>query len=94
MTDKQIVKIERIHRLRGEGATKAFCDISILDTFFVKGLRIVDGKDGVFVSMPREQARDGKWYDTFFPTSKETREALQCLVLEEYQSSELRAEEV
>ena len=94
MTDKQIVKIERIHRLNGEGATKAFCDISILDTFVVKGLRIVDGKDGVFVSMPREQGRDGKWYDIFFPTSKETREVLQCLVLEEYQGSELRAEEV
>ena len=94
MTDKQIVKIERIHRLNGEGATKAFCDISILDTFLVKGLRVVEGKEGLFVSMPREQNRDGKWYDTFFPTSKETRQALQCLVLEEFQGSEVTAEEV
>lgn len=98
MTDKQIVKIERIHPLNGEGATKAFCDITILDTFLVKGLRIVQGKDGLFLSMPREQGRDGKWYDTFFPTSKETRQALQSLVLEEFTgcaaAGEVTAEEV
>jgi stage V sporulation protein G len=84
MNNKPVVKVERIHRLDGDGSTKAFCDLLILDTFLVKGLRVVQGKEGLFVSMPREQGRDGKWYDTFYPVSKEMRQGLQELVLESY----------
>ncbi len=84
MNNKPVVKVERIHTLDGDGPTKAFCDLLILDTFVVKGLRIVQGNDGLFLSMPQEQSRDGKWYDTFFPVSKEMRKGLQELVLESY----------
>jgi stage V sporulation protein G len=86
MNSKPVIKVERIHRLDGEGPTKAFCDLLILDTFLVKGLRVVEGKSGLFLSMPREQGREGKWYDTFFPISKEMRKGLQELVLEEYEA--------
>ena len=85
--DKAAVKVERIHPLEGTGPTKAFCDLNILDTFIVKGLRIVEGKEGLFVSMPREQGRDGKWYDTFFPSSMELRKGLQELVLDHYNNN-------
>ena len=51
--------VTRIHKLDGEGATKAFCDISVADSFVIMGLRIVEGKDGLFVSMPREAGKDG-----------------------------------
>jgi stage V sporulation protein G len=44
----------------------------------------VEGKNGLFVSMPSEQGRDGKWYDTFYPVSKEMRKGLEELVLESY----------
>ena len=84
MTTKPNVEIERIHFLSGEGTTKAFCDILISDSFIVKGLRVVHGKDGLFLSMPREQGRDGKWYDTFRPNSKEIRKEMEELVLKNY----------
>jgi stage V sporulation protein G len=84
MNNKPIIKIERIRRLNGEGPTKAFCDLLILDAFLVKGLRVVEGKNGIFVSMPREQGKDGKWYETFHPVSQEMRKGLQELVLESY----------
>ncbi|MFH1305669.1 MAG: SpoVG family protein [Candidatus Omnitrophota bacterium] len=88
MGNKPVIKVERIHRLEGESSTKAFCDLLILDTFVVKGLRVVQGKDGLFVSMPREQGRDNKWYDTFFPLSREMRKGLEELVLESYNEKE------
>lgn len=88
MKNKPVIKVERIHPLNGESATKAFCDLLILDTFLVKGLRVVEGSDGLFVSMPREQGRDGKWYDTFYPVSKEMRKGLEELVLEGYNESQ------
>ena len=86
MVTKPVVKVERIHKLEGEGPTKAFCDLLILETFLVKGLRVVEGKEGLFLSMPRQQGKDGKWYDTVCPTSKEIRKGLEKMVIDEYQS--------
>lgn len=91
MNTKPVVKVERIHCLEGEGPTKAFCDLLILDTFLVKGLRVVQGKEGLFLAMPQEQARDGKWYDTFYPISREMRKGLEELVLEAFKSEEVKA---
>ena len=83
-TTKPIIKVERVHFLEGDGPTKAFCDLLILDTFIVKGLRVVQGKEGLFLAMPQEQGRDGKWYSTFYCASKEMHKGLQELVLEAY----------
>lgn len=84
MENKSVIKIDRMHRLDGDGPTKAFCDLLILDTFVVKGLKVVQGKNGLFVGMPQEQGRDDKWYETFHPISKEMRKGLQELILESY----------
>ena len=84
MSEKKAVKISRIHPIEGDGSTKAFCDLVLLDSFVVKGLRVVSGEKGLFVSMPREKGKDEKWYDTFHPLTKEVRDGLQELILEEY----------
>jgi DNA-binding cell septation regulator SpoVG len=34
--------------------------------------------------MPQDQGRDGKWYDTFYPVSKEFRAGLEKMILDEY----------
>lgn len=86
MSTKPVIKVERVEQLHSDGPTKAFVDLLILDTFMVKGLRIVEGQDGLFVGMPREQGRDGKWYDTFYPVSDEMGKGLEELILEEYNS--------
>ncbi len=80
-------KSRKVHKLEGEGPTKAFCDLLIVDTFLVKGLRVVEGKDGLFLSMPRQQGKDGKWYDTVCMVSKEMRKGLEKMVIGEYQTS-------
>jgi stage V sporulation protein G len=84
MPDLQDIQVVRLHRFEGDSKTKAFADISI-GHFVVKGLRIVEGKKGMFLAMPQEKAKDGKWYDTFFPATKEAREVLSELVLTAYQ---------
>jgi len=78
------IQISRIYRLNGEGKTKAFVDVS-LEGIVIRGLRIVEGNKGLFVSMPRHQGKDGKWYNTVYPTTKEIQQQLSDLVLEAYQ---------
>lgn len=84
MTELQDIQVVRLHRFDGDSKTKAFADISI-GHFVVKGLRVVEGKKGLFLAMPQEKSKDGKWYDTFFPATKEAREVLNDLVLNAYQ---------
>lgn len=78
------MEVTRLHKLDGEGSTKAFCDLSILDSLVIKGLRVVEGKEGLFVSMPREVSRDGKWFNTVIPLKKEVKDEIEKVVLEAY----------
>jgi stage V sporulation protein G len=78
------LKLVRLYRYDGESKTKAFVDIAIGD-FLIKGLRVVQGEKGLFLAMPREKAKDGKWYDTFRPLTQESRQNLIDMVLTAYQ---------
>lgn len=82
-------KVAKIYKFNGEGAMKAMCDVSIADEFLVKGFRVVEGKNGLFVGVPSEQGKDGKWYNSVFPLTAEAREALNKVVLSAYESQEI-----
>ncbi|MCX5666358.1 MAG: SpoVG family protein [Candidatus Omnitrophica bacterium] len=76
------LEVSRLHKLVGSGATKAFCDLSIFDSFVIKGLRVVEGEKGLFVSMPSETGKDGKWYNTVIPLNREVKDEVEKFVLE------------
>jgi len=76
--------VTRIHKLDGNGALKAFCDISVLDSLVINGLRVVEGKEGLFVGMPQEAGKDGKWYNTVIPLRREIKDEIEKVVLEAY----------
>lgn len=78
------IEVSRIHKLDGTGATKAFCDISVSDSLVINGLRVVEGREGLFVSMPREEGKDGKWYNTVIPLTREVKDEIEKIVLEAY----------
>ncbi|MBU2541835.1 MAG: SpoVG family protein [Candidatus Omnitrophica bacterium] len=77
--------VKRIYKLDGDGNTKAFVDLSIDESLLIKGLRIVEGKKGLFVSMPREQGKDNQWYDTIRPLNKEIKQEISTIVLSAYE---------
>ena len=80
--------VKRLVRFDGNGSLKAFCDIAVGDSFLIKGLRVVLGKNGLFVSMPRQQGKDHKWYDNVVALTKETKDELNRVVLEAYNREE------
>ncbi|MFH1519372.1 MAG: SpoVG family protein [Candidatus Omnitrophota bacterium] len=77
-------KVTRIHKFAGDKATKAICDVIIADEFVIKGFRIIEGKNGLFVGAPQESGKDGKWYNSAFPITAQTREALNEAVISTY----------
>lgn len=80
------IKVNRIHKLDNGKNMKAFADIIVNDEILIKGLRILSGKNGLFVSMPRIKGNDNKWYETVRTMTDEARHNLASIVLEAYNS--------
>ena len=85
MNNQNTIEVDRIYRFENGGQLRAFADIVLAGQFVVKGLRIVEGKKGLFVSMPSEIGKDGNWYSTFKPLTKEVNSELSRVILEAYQ---------
>lgn len=79
------VEVLRLHRLNGDSTLKAFADVSFAGVFIVKGLKVVEGENGLFVGMPSRKGRDGKWHDIAYPLTKEFRDMLNELILQAYE---------
>ena len=77
----------KIDRLVKGGNTKAIASVTLDSWYVVKGLRVVDGKKGLFVSMPQESYMDKgekKYSNIFFPITNAAKMELQDAVLKAY----------
>ena len=61
-----------------------FASVKINDQFVVNGIKIVTGKNGLFIDMPSAKDGKGGYRDVCFPTSKESLGKLTGVVLSEY----------
>jgi len=84
MEPETAIEVVRLYRFGKDSKVKAFVDIAIGD-FIVKGLKLVEGKDGLFLGMPQEKSKDGKWYRSFYPKTEEARQSLTEAVLAAYE---------
>ena len=80
------IKVLKIHRLSKDSRIKAFADIGINDALLIKGIRIVQGKKGLFVSMPVEQGKNERWYERVRCLNQNVRELIANKILDAYQN--------
>jgi len=77
----------RISPAKG-GKIRAFASIVVDDCFIVNDLRVIEGRENqFFVTMPARKARNGQMRDIAHPLNKETREAIEERVIEEYMNA-------
>jgi stage V sporulation protein G len=76
--------VEKMYRLPDAGKLKAFADVSVNDALIIKGIRVLEGKKGIFVSMPQEQGKDNKWYDQVVCKSPSVYEAFSEALINHY----------
>ena len=71
----------KIDRMVNAGNVKAIASVSLDGMFVVKNLKVMDGKKGLFVSMPQEtySGKDGqkKYSNTFFALTNSAKLELQ-----------------
>jgi stage V sporulation protein G len=83
--NKLTFTVEKMYRLPDAGSLKAFADIAVNDALVIRGVRVLEGKKGVFISMPQEQSRDNKWYDQVVCRSVAIYEDFSAAVMNHYQ---------
>jgi DNA-binding cell septation regulator SpoVG len=65
--DKNKIRVSRMHK--GDyGKIKAFFDVEVIAGFVVKGFKIVQGKDGLFVGNPSTKQKDEYQDQVFLAT--------------------------
>lgn len=68
----------------GNSKTKAFIDLILDDTLIIKGLTLVEGKEGLFLSFPSKKGKDGKYYNSVYSLDKEWVKSLQDACVKKY----------
>ncbi len=67
-----------------KGSIKAIAAANFGDCLAVKGIKVMEGKNGLFVSMPSQKGKDGNYHDICFPITPEFRNQLNNAVEQAY----------
>ncbi len=78
----------RVKKLNSDNRLKAIAAITIDECFVVHELRIIDGKDGLFVAMPSRKMPNGEFKDVAHPINQETRNKIESVVIEAFNNLE------
>ena len=68
-----------------EEKLKAYVSIVFDACFLVSDLKIIQGPNGLFISMPSKRKKNGEFKDVAHPLNRETREMLEKHILAEYE---------
>ncbi len=75
----------RAKRVNGDNRLVGIAAITIDECFVVHELRIIEGKNGLFVAMPSRKMPNGEFKDVAHPINTETRSIIEKAVLEAYE---------
>ena len=86
------MKIERM--AKGDwGKIVAFFDLTTDDGFTIKGFKMVEGANGLFVGFPSQKNSDEEYHDTVW-ADKEVKDQVIELAKREYESSTEQEQEL
>ena len=68
----------------GNSKTKAFIELCLDKTLVIKGLTLVEGSQGLFLSFPSSKGKDGKYYNSIYSMDKEFTGQLEDACIKKY----------
>lgn len=74
-----------------ESKLKAVASITIDECFVVHDIKVLEGNQGYFVSMPTRKTPEGEYKDIAHPINTPTREEINKLVLAKYEEEKNKA---
>jgi len=70
-----------------EEKLKAFVSVVFDRCFMVNDIKVIQGRDGLFISMPSRKKKNGEFKDVAHPLNNETRRWVEDRVLGEYRAA-------
>ena len=74
----------KIYPHSGDGPITAFASVTLGGCFAIRGVKVMKGKNGVFVSMPSRQVK-GAYQDICYPCTKAFKREFDRKILDAYQ---------
>lgn len=84
ITDVRVRKIEK------EGKMKAIVSITLDNEFVIHDIKVIEGEKGLFIAMPSRKAADGEYRDIAHPINSGTRDMIQTVILDKYETASLK----
>lgn len=84
----------KVYPVQDSGRLKAYATMVFDDCFIIRDLKIIEGDNGLFVSMPSRRRKDG-FRDIVHPLNSDTRKMVEDSIVAEFKrSAEAEAEAV
>ncbi len=74
----------RIRKVNADGKLKAYVTVTFDESFVVHNVKVIEGENGIFISMPSRRTKNGEYKDVAHPINTEFRGVLQDRILDEY----------
>lgn len=83
----------RVRKIDKEGKMKAIVSITLDNEFVIHDIKVIEGEKGLFIAMPSRKAADGEYRDIAHPINSGTRDMIQSVILNKYETTAMEAEE-
>ena len=82
------LKVDKIYKVEDGTKLKASASVIIDDCFKITGIKIIEGKEGLFLAMPNRVLSDGTKRDIVHPINEETRALFNEVIIGAYNNLE------
>lgn len=92
MSNNTKLSVSSMTILGDDSSAKAYASVTINDEFAIKNIKVFEGKNGLFVTMPSRKSGN-EYSDVVFPITKEAREQLNNAVIDCYNDMQSKGQE-
>lgn len=82
------ITVDKIFKVDDGSRMKGSASVIIDDCFKITGIKIIEGKEGLFLSMPSRKLADGTNRDIAYPINSETRNMFNEVILTAFEEEE------
>ena len=79
----------KVYPVEQNGRLKAYAQILFDGCFIVRDLKVIQGDEDLFVSMPSRKRKDSTFRDIVHPLNSETRSMIEQAIVQEYKKTVL-----
>ncbi len=79
------VKVRPVNNSPGN-RLKAFATIIFNDSLVINDIKIIEGKERLFIAMPSRKTKEGSYVDVVHPINSHTRELVEETILSQYEA--------